>query len=113
VSPLPAPPPPIASWALRSPYLDDAADVGHGLALGDQLLGGFELMDDLLPYVPVISYDRFSVWPGEDFHSPWIGFRRPRQADIDPVKSCIHPPWVERWSPRLVTWNHGCDIPVA
>jgi hypothetical protein len=43
---------------LRSPYLDDAADVGHGLALGDQLLGGFELMDDLLPYVPGVFYDR-------------------------------------------------------
>ena len=33
-------------------HLDDAADVGDGLALGDQLLGGFELADDLLRRVP-------------------------------------------------------------
>ena len=38
--------PPAVIRRLR--HLDQAADVGHGLALGDQLLGRFELADDLL-----------------------------------------------------------------
>jgi len=33
-------------------HFDDAADFDDGLALGDQLLGGFELTDDLLRHVP-------------------------------------------------------------
>ena len=37
---------PVVAGRLR--HLDDAGDVGNGLALGDQLLGGLELADDLL-----------------------------------------------------------------
>ncbi len=36
----------------RLRHLDDAADIGGGLALGDQLLGSFELADDLIRCVP-------------------------------------------------------------
>ena len=34
------------------PLLDDPADVGDGLALSDQLLGGSQLADDLLGWLP-------------------------------------------------------------
>ncbi len=40
----------------RLRHLDDSADVGDGLALGDQLLGSFELADDLLRHVPGVNY---------------------------------------------------------
>jgi hypothetical protein len=61
----------------RLRHLDDAADVGDGLALGDQLLGGFELADDLLGCVPGAFHGRVPgpVWPAEDSHSPWTDFR--------------------------------------
>jgi len=42
--------PPAVVGRLR--HLDDAADVDDGLALGDQLLGGLELADDLIRRVP-------------------------------------------------------------
>lgn len=35
-----------------SHHLNDAADISHGLSLGDQRLGGFELTNDLLGSVP-------------------------------------------------------------
>jgi hypothetical protein len=33
-------------------HLDGSADIGDGFTLGDQQLGGFELVDDLLGCVP-------------------------------------------------------------
>jgi len=42
--------PPAVVGRLR--HFDDTADLDDGLALGDQLLGGFELADDLLPRMP-------------------------------------------------------------
>ena len=73
-------------------HLDDAANVGDGIALSDQLLGGpllrrclgLELADDLLRCVPGAFHGRVTdpVWPAQDSHSPWTGFRGPRQ---DPV----------------------------
>ena len=71
--------PPAVVGRLR--HLDDAADVGDGLALGDQLLGGLELADDLLSCVPGAFHGRVPgpVWPAEDSHSPWTDFRGPRQ----------------------------------
>ena len=70
--------PPAVVGRLR--HLDDAADVGDGLALGDQLLGGLELADDLLRCVPGAFHGRVPgpVWPDEDPHSPWTGCRGPR-----------------------------------
>lgn len=62
-------------------HLEDAADVGGGLALGDQLLRRFELADDLLGCVPSAFDGRIPgpVWPAENSHSPWTGLRGPRQ----------------------------------
>jgi len=64
----------------RLRHLDDAADVGDGLALGDQLLGGLEFADDLLRCVPGAFHGGIPgpAWPAEDSHSPWTGFRGPR-----------------------------------
>ena len=42
----------------RLRHLDEAADVDDGLALGDQLLGGLELADDLLRRVPGAFHGR-------------------------------------------------------
>jgi len=71
--------PPAVVGRLR--HLDDAADLDDSLALGDQLLGGLELADDLLRRVPGPFHGRVPgpVWPDEDSHSPWTGFRGPRQ----------------------------------
>jgi len=67
----------------RLPHLDDAADVDDGLALGDQLLSGLELADDLLRRVPGAFHGRVPgpVWPDEDSHSPWTDLRGPRHAE--------------------------------
>ncbi|MFZ4566127.1 MAG: hypothetical protein ACOYMY_06660 [Prochlorococcaceae cyanobacterium] len=46
--------PPAVVGGLR--HLDDATDVGDGLALGDQLLGGLELADDLRPGGSLITH---------------------------------------------------------
>ena len=72
--------PPAVKRRLR--HLDDAADVGDGLALGDQLLGGFELADDLLRRVPGAFHGEIPgpVWPAEGSHSPWTDFRGPRHS---------------------------------
>jgi len=58
-------------------HLDDTADVGDGLALDDQLLGSFQLADDLLRRVPGAFHGRVPgpVWPDEDSHSPWTDLR--------------------------------------
>ena len=80
----------------RLRHLDDAADVGDGLALGDELLGGplllfekaspaekpfgLQLADDLLCGVSGALHGGIPgpVWPVEDSHSPWTGYRGPR-----------------------------------
>lgn len=72
-------------------HLDDAADVGDSLPLGDQLLGGLllrrslqlELADDLLRCVPGAFHGELGdlVWQAEDTLSPWTAFRGPRQLD--------------------------------
>jgi len=68
----------------RLRHFDDTADVDDGLALGDQLLGSFELADDLLRRVPGAFHGEVPgpVWPDEDSHSPWTDFRDPRQNDL-------------------------------
>ena len=62
--------------------LNGAADVGDGLALGDQLISGLELADDLLGYVADAFHGEVPgpVWPDEDSHSPWTDLRGPRQV---------------------------------
>jgi hypothetical protein len=57
--------------------------LGDGLALGDQLLGGLDLANDLLRCVPGAFHGGIPgpVWPAEDSHSPWTGCRGPRQQD--------------------------------
>jgi hypothetical protein len=77
----------------RLRHLDHAADVGHGLALGDQLLGGFELADDLFGCVPGAFHGRDPgpVWPAENSHSPRTGFQGPRQQHGRPYLCvCVH-----------------------
>jgi teichuronic acid biosynthesis protein TuaE len=69
-------------------HLDQPADVGDGLALGDQVLCRsllrrslrLELADDLLGCVPGAFHDRVPgpVWPDEDSHLPWIDCQGPR-----------------------------------
>jgi len=65
----------------RLGHLNGTADIGDGLALGDQLLSGFELADDLLGCVADAFYCEVPgpVWPDEDSHSPWTDVRGPRQ----------------------------------
>jgi len=54
----------------RLHHLDDAADPNYGLALGDQLLGGLELADDLLRRRPGPFHGELPdpVGPDEDSH---------------------------------------------
>lgn len=71
-------------------HLNGAGDIGNGLALGDQLLSGLELADDLYSFGEAFGYgcvaDAFRgevpgpVWPDKDSHSPWTDFRGPRQT---------------------------------
>ena len=72
--------PPTVIRRLR--HLDDAADLDDGLALGDQLLSGLELADDLLGCVADAFHGEVPgpVWPVEDSHSPWTNLRGPRQC---------------------------------
>ena len=53
---------------VRLGHLNGAADVGDGLALGDQLLSGLELADDLLGCVADAFHGGVPgpVWPDED-----------------------------------------------
>ncbi len=69
--------PPAVVSRLR--HLDHGADVGDVLALGDQLLGGFQLAVDLLGRMPGAFHGRVTgpVWPAEDSHSPWTYFQGP------------------------------------
>jgi len=67
-------------------HFDDPADVGDGLALDDQLLGGFELADDPRDCVPGAFQGRVPglVWPAEDSYSPWADHRCPRHINSHP-----------------------------
>ena len=58
-------------------HLENPADVGGCLALGDQLLNYFALADDLLRGVPGAFHGEVPgpVWPSEDSHSPWSDCR--------------------------------------
>ena len=68
----------------RLRHLDDAADLDDGLALGDQLLSGLELADDLLGCVANAFHGEVPgpVWPVEDSHSPWTNLRGPRHLEL-------------------------------
>ena len=76
----------------RLRHLDHAADLGDGLALGDQLLGGpllrrslrLVLADDPLRRVPGEFHGGVPgpAWLDEDSHSPWTGFQGPRETHI-------------------------------
>jgi len=59
--------------------LDRPANVGDALALGDQLLSGFELAGDLLGCVADSFHSGIPgrVWPDEDSHSPRSHFQGP------------------------------------
>lgn len=63
--------------------LKGPADVRDGLALGELLLNGLELADDLLSGV----VDSFHggvpglAWPDEDSHSPWTDIQGARQSE--------------------------------
>jgi hypothetical protein len=65
--------------------LEDAADIGDGLALGDQLISCFELADDLLGCVESSFHGAVPslVWPDEDSHSPWTDSQGPRQKTLE------------------------------
>jgi len=73
------------SSAITSNFMG-STNVGNGLALGQQLLSGFELADDLLGCVASSSHCGVpgSVWPDEDSHSPWNDSQGPRQGFRDP-----------------------------
>jgi hypothetical protein len=75
----------------RLRHLDDTAELDDGLALGDQLLGGLELADDLLRRVPGALHGRVpgQVWPAEDFHSPWTNCRGPRHTSLPLTSSAL------------------------
>jgi hypothetical protein len=68
--------------------LQDAVDIGNGLALGDQLNSRFELADDLLGRVAGSFHGGVPgrVWPDEDSHSPWTDSKGPRQEPAAPTK---------------------------
>jgi len=66
--------------------------------LGNPLLGGLELADDLLRCVPGAFHGEVPgpVWPDEDSHSAWTGFRGPRQLLVGgrDKSIVIRPLWV-------------------
>ena len=64
----------------RLDHLNDTTDLDDGLALGDQLLSGLELENDLLGRVHGACHGQVPgpAWPAEDSHSPWTGFRGAR-----------------------------------
>ena len=63
--------------------LNGAADVGDGLAMGDQLLSGLGLADDLLGCVDDAFHGEVldPVWPDEYSHSLWTDVQGPRQEN--------------------------------
>jgi len=74
--------PPAVISRLRHP--DDTADLNDGLALGDQLLRRFQLVDDLLRREPGAFHGQIPgpVWPDEDSHSLWTSFQGARQRRV-------------------------------
>jgi len=74
--------PPAVVGRLR--HFDDTAELDDGLALGDQLLGGFELADDLLRRAPGAFHGEVPgpVWLDEESHSPWTDLRGPGQCHV-------------------------------
>ena len=83
--------PPTVIRRLR--HLDDAADLDDGLDLGDQLLSGLELADDLLGCVADAFHGEVPgpVWPVEDSHSPWTNLRGPRQPPTFTLRAlCVY-----------------------
>ena len=75
----------------RLGHLNGAADVGDGLALGDQLLSGLELADDLLSCAADAFHGEVPcpVWPDEDSHSPWTDLRGPRHRVVPVLESPV------------------------
>ena len=73
----------------RLGHLDHTTDLDDGLALGDKMLGGLELANDLLGRVPEALHSQVPgpVWPAEDFHSPCTVFRDARYKYL---------PWTEK-----------------
>jgi len=71
-------------------HIDDSADLEEGLALGDQLFIGFELVVDLYCVVPGAFHVEVPgpLWPDEDSHSPWTDLRSPRQHGLPMPRSC-------------------------
>ncbi len=59
----------------------DAADVGNGIGLGNQLISRFELADDLLRCVASSFHGGVPgpVWPDEDSHSALTDSKGPSQ----------------------------------
>lgn len=76
----------------RLRHLDDTADVSNGLALGEQLLSGLELTDDLLGGVADSFHGGVPgpAWPDEDSHSHWTNSQGPRQRELR-----------REWSPKV------------
>jgi len=73
--------PPAVIRRLR--LFDDLAGLNDGIALDDQLLGSFQIADDLLRRVPGAFHGEIPgpVWPYEDSHSPWTDLRGARQLE--------------------------------
>ena len=69
-------------------HLQGSADVSNGLALGDQLLSGFQLADDLLGSMAGSFHGGVPgpAWPNEVSHPPWTDFRGPRQLEAGGVQ---------------------------
>ncbi len=61
--------------------------------MGDQLLGGLELADDLLGCVSGAFHGEVlgPVWPDEDSHSPWTDFRDPSRQPKKPLLPIFAP----------------------
>jgi len=69
----------LSAVVARLGHLNGPLDVGDALAVGDQLLSGSELADDLLGCVMDAFHGEVPcpVWPDEDSHSPGNEFLGP------------------------------------
>lgn len=85
----------VLTESLRADSKSVTADVGDGLALGNQLIGGsllrrsrqLKLADDLLRCIHGAFHGRVPgpAWLDEDSHSPWIDCQGPRQQSRSPL----------------------------
>jgi hypothetical protein len=77
---------------LQPLQFDGTANVDNGLDLGDQLLDGFELADDVLGCLPGALNARVSGpgWADEGFYSPWNNLQGPAQLLL--IEDCA-PAW--------------------